>query len=105
MAKEKPEEKKEEPKEEKKEEETEEEKPEKEEKEKKPRAEGKKPKAKEHIVKIHSLYDTSGELKRKNKPCPKCGAGVFMAQHKDRSTCGKCGYTEFSSKKPEEKKG
>ncbi|MEW5760218.1 MAG: 30S ribosomal protein S27ae [Candidatus Thermoplasmatota archaeon] len=27
--------------------------------------------------------------------CPKCGAGVFLAQHKDRKSCGKCGYTEF----------
>ena len=102
MAEEKPEEKKEETPEEKKEEETKEEKPEKE--KKKPKAEGKKPKPKAHIVKSNTLYDASGELKRKNKSCPKCGAGVFMAQHKDRVTCGKCGYTEFSSKKPEEKK-
>ena len=27
--------------------------------------------------------------------CPSCGTGVHMAEHKDRSTCGKCGYTEF----------
>ena len=27
--------------------------------------------------------------------CPKCGPGVFMATHKDRVACGKCGYTEF----------
>jgi ubiquitin-small subunit ribosomal protein S27Ae len=27
--------------------------------------------------------------------CPRCGAGVIMAEHKDRSACGKCGYTEF----------
>ncbi len=33
--------------------------------------------------------------KAKNKFCPKCGTGVFMAEHKDRLTCGKCGYTEF----------
>ena len=36
--------------------------------------------------------------KKKNKNCPKCGPGVFMAEHKDRTTCGKCGYTEFKSK-------
>lgn len=41
------------------------------------------------------LYDSSGGIKRKSKFCPKCGVGVFMAQHKDRHTCGKCGYTEF----------
>ncbi|NLD56552.1 MAG: 30S ribosomal protein S27ae [Methanomicrobiales archaeon] len=29
------------------------------------------------------------------KYCPRCGPGVMMADHKDRVTCGKCGYTEF----------
>ncbi|MCD6403782.1 MAG: 30S ribosomal protein S27ae, partial [Nanoarchaeota archaeon] len=24
-----------------------------------------------------------------------CGPGVFLAEHKDRFSCGKCGYTEF----------
>jgi len=43
-------------------------------------------------------YDTSGGLKRKNKFCPKCGEGVFLAKHKDRETCGKCGYTQFAGK-------
>jgi len=33
--------------------------------------------------------------KPKNQYCPKCGVGVFLAEHKDRRTCGKCGYTEF----------
>jgi len=45
-------------------------------------------------LKKSSYYDTSGELKRKNKFCPKCGPGTFMANHKDRSHCGNCGYTE-----------
>ena len=40
-------------------------------------------------------YDVStGVLKRKTKFCPKCGPGVFMAAHKDRYSCGKCGYME-----------
>lgn len=30
----------------------------------------------------------------KKKICPKCGPGVFMAEHKDRWHCGKCGYME-----------
>lgn len=47
-----------------------------------------------------TAYEVSGNnLKRKNKSCPKCGHGCFMADHKDRSTCGKCAYTEFKSKK------
>ena len=28
------------------------------------------------------------------KHCPKCGAGVRLAEHKDRRSCGKCGYFE-----------
>lgn len=35
-----------------------------------------------------------GKLVRK-KYCPKCGPGIFMAQHEKRMHCGKCGYTEF----------
>lgn len=69
------------------------------------KSDGKKHGKKQKAVKIQALYDISGGLKRKNKACPKCGAGVFMAQHKNRVTCGKCGYTEFSTKKAEEKKG
>jgi small subunit ribosomal protein S27Ae len=41
-------------------------------------------------------YAKEGDkLVKKNKECPKCGAGVFMASHKDRWACGKCRYTEF----------
>lgn len=39
-----------------------------------------------------------GKLVRTKPVCPKCGAGVFMAVHKDRTSCGKCGYTEFAKK-------
>ncbi len=40
-------------------------------------------------------YEINGTaLKRKGKFCPKCGAGVFLAEHKDRRACGKCGYME-----------
>jgi len=28
------------------------------------------------------------------KSCPRCGAGVRLAEHKDRRSCGKCGYFE-----------
>ncbi len=28
------------------------------------------------------------------KACPKCGSGVRLAEHKDRRSCGKCGYFE-----------
>ncbi len=28
------------------------------------------------------------------RSCPKCGSGVRLADHKDRLSCGKCGYFE-----------
>jgi len=39
-----------------------------------------------------------GKVERKNKFCPKCGDGVFLAEHEDRVSCGKCKYTEFKKK-------
>ncbi len=40
---------------------------------------------------ISSIYEGG---KAKNRSCPKCGPGTFLAEHKDRRTCGKCGYSE-----------
>jgi len=39
-----------------------------------------------------------GKLERKKRHCPKCGPGVFLAEHANRLACGKCGYTEFKKK-------
>jgi len=48
---------------------------------------------------IYSFYDISKEKgTRKKRDGLRCGKGVFMAEHKDRSTCGKCGFTEFKQK-------
>jgi small subunit ribosomal protein S27Ae len=48
-------------------------------------------------VSVYKFYKTEGENKiiRSKRDCPRCGKGVFMAEHKDRFTCGKCGFTEF----------
>ena len=44
-------------------------------------------------------YKIEGEnLTRDREFCPKCGPGVYLAVHKDRVSCGKCGYTEFKKK-------
>ncbi len=41
------------------------------------------------------LYNVQGdEMTRTHKSCPKCGPGVFLAEHGDRRSCGKCGYSE-----------
>jgi small subunit ribosomal protein S27Ae len=46
-----------------------------------------------------TLYTVEGDrLSRKRSSCPKCGAGVFLAQHEGRVSCGRCGYTEFAKK-------
>ena len=48
---------------------------------------------------IWNLYQKAGNgLERKNKSCPKCGSGVFMAKHANRFYCGNCHYCEFVSK-------
>lgn len=33
-----------------------------------------------------------GKLIRTKKTCTECGEGTFMAEHKDRFHCGKCGH-------------
>jgi small subunit ribosomal protein S27Ae len=48
----------------------------------------------------HTLYDVkNGMVDRLRRNCPKCGEGVFLAEHPDRRSCGKCGYTEFKKSK------
>ena len=48
---------------------------------------------------LKDLYEIKDEkIVRKNKLCPKC-EGVFLADHQDRLSCGKCGHTEFKEKK------
>ncbi len=45
---------------------------------------------------VSKYYEIKGDkVVRKRKFCPRCGEGVFLAEHPDRRTCGKCGYTEF----------
>jgi len=61
--------------------------------------EGKKPHKNKPTSKKYSLYKVNGSsLERKRKQCPRCGAGVFLAEHGDRISCGKCTYTEFGKK-------
>lgn len=57
---------------------------------------GGKPKAKKGKARKGSCYTTEGgAFGRNRKQCPKCGSGVFLAGHKDRESCGKCGFTEW----------
>jgi ubiquitin-small subunit ribosomal protein S27Ae len=59
----------------------------------------KKSKVKKRTSNKWKAYTISGStLTRNLKSCPKCGEGVFLGKHKDRLSCGKCGYTEFTRK-------
>lgn len=62
------------------------------------KGEGKKPHKNKPTSQKYKHYTLSGDSAKKTKECVKCGAGIFMAQHKDRFSCGKCRYTEFLKK-------
>ncbi len=45
---------------------------------------------------IWNLYEKKGnDVTCKNKSCPKCGQGHFMAHHSNRWVCGGCKYVEY----------
>jgi len=47
------------------------------------------------MKKIEFFKVEGNSINRIRKHCPKCGPAVFLAEHKNRFSCGKCGYTEF----------
>ncbi len=51
------------------------------------------------------LYEIKGEeLVRSHRSCPKCGPGTFLAEHSNRRSCGRCGYSELKEPTPKESK-
>jgi len=45
---------------------------------------------------VKDYYKVQGDsVTRIKQFCPRCGPGTFLADHKNRLACGKCGYTEF----------
>ena len=52
-------------------------------------------------MKKREIFKVEGDkITRQRRNCPKCGDGVFLADHKNRLSCGQCGYTEFKGKHP-----
>jgi len=47
---------------------------------------------------LYKKYKLEGDKIVKAKTCPKCGAGYFLAEHKDRLYCGHCHYVEMKKK-------
>jgi small subunit ribosomal protein S27Ae len=43
-------------------------------------------------------YKIEGDKIIKDRFCPRCGPGIFLAKTKDRMYCGKCHLTEFIGK-------
>lgn len=49
---------------------------------------------------VWKFYKIDGaKLMYLKKECPRCGKGVFLAEHSDRFSCGKCGFTQFKRSK------
>ena len=45
---------------------------------------------------VYALYKIEDEKVSRLRPtCERCGSGYFMANHKDRYTCGHCGFTRY----------
>ncbi|KAH7827813.1 putative 40S ribosomal protein S27a [Monocercomonoides exilis] len=57
----------------------------------------KKKKVKLAVLKYYKIRD-DGSIIHTRPECKNCGAGVFMAQHENRVTCGKCGLTYATAK-------
>ena len=56
---------------------------------------GKKPHRNKPTSKKYKHYIIEGDKVKRSKMCPRCGVGIFLANHKTRLYCGKCHYTEF----------
>ncbi len=41
------------------------------------------------------FYKIEGDVVKRERCCPRCGAGVFLMKAKDRTYCGRCHYTTF----------
>jgi small subunit ribosomal protein S27Ae len=65
---------------------------------KKTEKKGKKPHKNKPTSKKYTKYKIDGTKITREKSCPRCGAGIFLMQAKDRVYCGKCHYSEFMNK-------
>ena len=47
---------------------------------------------------VWKKYKVEGEKLERSRYCQRCGPGFFLAEHKDRFVCGKCGFVEIKKK-------
>ncbi|MEM3577758.1 MAG: 30S ribosomal protein S27ae [Candidatus Bathyarchaeia archaeon] len=51
---------------------------------------------------LFSLYKIDKDKVVRLRPtCERCGPGYFMADHGDRFTCGRCGFTRYKPRENE----
>lgn len=62
---------------------------------KKKEKQGKKKHINKPTSKKYKMYKLDGSSLKKERECPRCGPGIFLAKTKDRLYCGKCHMTEF----------
>ncbi|MHB8361703.1 MAG: 30S ribosomal protein S27ae [Thermoplasmataceae archaeon] len=43
----------------------------------------------------------NNRIVRQRRSCPRCGPAVYLAEHENRVTCGRCGYMEIRKKAKE----
>jgi small subunit ribosomal protein S27Ae len=60
---------------------------------------GKKPHKNKPTSKKYSKYKLGDDKVTRDRFCPRCGPGIFLAKSKARFYCGKCHYTEFMTDK------
>jgi len=60
---------------------------------------GKREKKRRQEKGVHVMYKIEGEKVSRTRPtCERCGPGYFMGDHKDRYTCGHCGFTRYKTR-------
>jgi small subunit ribosomal protein S27Ae len=50
---------------------------------------------------VFHYYKVGDKLTRLRPFCERCGPGYFMADHRDRFTCGNCGFTRYKQSNSE----
>ncbi len=56
------------------------------------------PKKKKVEKGVRVMYKIDSEkVSRTHPTCERCGPGYFMGDHKDRYTCGHCGFTRYKT--------
>ena len=48
--------------------------------------------------KKYKFFKIDGDSVKRERNCPRCGPGIFLMNADNRLYCGKCHYTEFTSK-------